>query len=180
MLKKNLLIPAVGLIFIFILNGCVKKLEVTEAPETEEVTVAITPSTEEIKGEIFTLELSDLKIIKTVNKTTKGVIGSPSLRGNVKISNNSTNILDIKELSIQYLDSWGNPIPFEGGKKKATLQSYGFSDIQPEKHLEKSLTVNIPIAAVEEKSLNKIRSNVVYVSIPLKRENMDFSVTMEK
>ncbi len=77
MLKKNFLFLVIGLIFVFIFNSCEKKPEVTEALETEEVTVALTPSNQEIKGELFTLKLSDLKIIKTVNKSTKELDSTP-------------------------------------------------------------------------------------------------------
>ena len=179
MLKKFFLFSAMGLLFIFIVNSCEKKPEVTEAPETEEITVALTPSAQEIKGEMFTLKLSDLKIIKTVNKSTKELTATPSLTGTIKISNNSTNILGIKEVTIQYLDSSGNPIPFNNGEKKAKLSGY-WSDIQPGKDLEKSLDVKVPMAAVSEKSINKIQSHIVYIPTPLKRESMDVPVKMEK
>jgi len=179
MLKKFFLFSAMGLLFIFIVNSCEKKPEVTEAPETEEITVALTPSAQEIKGEMFTLKLSDLKIIKTVNKSSKELTATPSLTGTIKISNNSTNILGIKEVTIQYLDSSGNPIPFNNGEKKAKLSGY-WSDIQPGKDSEKSLDVKVPMAAVSEKSINKIRSHIVYIPTPLKRESMDVPVKMEK
>ena len=112
MLKRIFLFSAMGLIFIFIFNSCEKKAEVAEAPETEEITVALTPSNQDIKGELFTLKLSDLKIIKTINKSTKELTTTPYLKGSLKISNNSTSILDIKEMTIQYLDISGNPRGF--------------------------------------------------------------------
>jgi len=177
MLKKFFLFSAIGLIFVFIFNSCEKKPEVTEALETEEVTVALTPSNQEIKGELFTLKLSDLKIMKTINKSTKELTATPSLTGTIKISNNSTNILDIKEMTIQYLDSSGNPIPFKNGEKKAKVSGY-WSDIQPGKDSEKSLEVKVPMAAVREKAINKIRSHIVYIPTPLKTETMDASVGM--
>jgi len=180
MLKKFFLFPAMALMAISIFNGCEKEGEVTEAPKTEEVTVALTPSNQEMQFEMFTFKLSDLKIIKTVNKATKELIGSPSLKGNVKISNNSTNILNIKEMTIQYLDSLWNPIPFKDGGKKATVSIYGSSDIQPGKDSETSLDVRVPIAAIKEKSISRIRSHVVYIPTPLKSESMDIPVTMEK
>jgi hypothetical protein len=179
MLKKFFLFSAMGLLFIFIVNSCEKKPEVTEAPETEEITVALTPSAQEIKGEMFTLKLSDLKIIKTVNKSTKELTATPSLTGTIKISNNSTNILDIKEMTIQYLDSSGNPIPFKSGEKEAPVSLY-WHDIQPGKDSETSLDVKIPMAAVKEKAINKIRSHVVYIPTPLKTETLDVPVKMEK
>ena len=177
MLKKFFLFSAVGLVFIFSLNSCEKKPEVTKAPETQKVTVALTPSDQEIKGELFSLKLSDLKIIKTVNTSTKELSTIPSLSGSIKISNDSTSILDIKEVTVQYLDSSGNPIPFENGKAKATVRGY-WSDIQPGAHAEASLDVKVPMAAVKEKSISKIRSHVVYIPIPLKKETMEASVEM--
>lgn len=179
MLKKFFLFSAMGLLFIFSFNGCEKKPEVTEAPETEEVTIVLTPSIQEITGEMFTLEFSDLKIIKTINRSTKELTATPSLRGSIKISNNSTNILDIKEITIQYLDSLGNPIPFKNGGKKAEGPGY-WSEIHPGEDSEKSLDVKVPMAAVKEKSINKIRCNVVYTPIPLKRESVDVQVKMEE
>jgi hypothetical protein len=177
MLKKFLL-SAMGLIFIFIFNGCENKTEVAEAPETEEITVALTPSNQEIKGELFTLKLSDLKIIKTINKSTKELTTPPSLRGSLKISNTSTNILDIKEVTIQYLDISGNPISFKNDEKEARVSTY-WSDIQPGKDSQTSLDIKVPMAAVKEKSLNKIRTHVVFIPIPLKRESMDVLLKME-
>jgi len=167
-----------GLIFIFIFNSCEKKTEVAEAPETEEITVALTPSNKEIKGELFTLNLSDLKIIKTINKSTKELTTTPSLKGSIKILNNSTNILDIKEMTIQYIDISGNPIPFKDGEKKAKVSFYE-SNIQPEKAFEITLDVKVPVAAEKEKSINKIRTHVVYIPTPLKKESMDVPVKME-
>jgi len=177
MLKKFFLFLAMGLLFIFIFNSCEKKPEVAGPPETEEVTIVLTPSIQEITGEMFTLELSDLKIIKTINRSTKELTATPSLRGDIKISNNSTNILDVKEISIQYLDSLGNPIPFKNGDKKAKGPGY-WSEIHPGEDSEKSLDVKVPIAAVKEKSINKIRCNVVYTPTPLKKETMDASIGM--
>ena len=177
MLKKFFLFLAMGLLFIFIFNSCEKKPEVAGPPATEEVTIVLTPLIQEITGEMFTLELSDLKIIKTINRSTKELTATPSLRGGIKISNNSTNILDIKEISIQYLDSLGNPIPFKNGDKKAKGPGY-WSEIHQGEDSEKSLDVKVPMAAVREKSINKIRCNVVYTPTPLKKETMDGSIGM--
>ena len=86
--KKYLVLLAVVLPLIFALNNCGRK-EVAEAPKTEEVSVALTPSTQEVKGEQFTLQLSDLKVLKTIDKSTKEVTTTPYLRGKIKISKQS-------------------------------------------------------------------------------------------
>jgi len=44
MLKRFFLFSAMGVLFIFILNSCEKKPDLAKAPETEEVTIALTPS----------------------------------------------------------------------------------------------------------------------------------------
>ena len=177
MLKKFFLFSAMVLIFTPIFNSCEKKPEVTKAPETEEVRIVLTPPIQEITGEMLTLELSDLKIIKTVNRSTKELTATPSLRGSIKISNNSTNILDIREVTIQYLDSSGNPIPFKNGGKKAKGPGY-WSEIHPGEDSEKSLDVKVPMTAVKESAISKIRTHVVYTPTPLKKETMDAPVGM--
>lgn len=179
MLKKIFLMSAMGLIFVFIFNGCGKKTEVAEGPKTEEITVALTTSAQEIKGEQFTLQLSNLRISKTVDKSTKELTTTPNLRGNIKIINQSKNILDVQGVTIQYLDSSGNPVPFKTGEKKVAVSTY-WTDLQPGKEAENYLDVTVPMAAVKEKSLDKIQVNVVYIPSPLKREALSIPVKMEE
>jgi hypothetical protein len=101
------------------------------------------------------------------------------LRGNIKIANQSRDILDVQGVTIQYLDSSGNPIPFKTGEKKVAVSTY-WTDLQPGKDAENYLDVTVPIAAVKEKSPNKIQVNVVYIPSPLKREALSIPVKMEE
>ena len=179
MLKKIFLMSAVGLIFVLVISGCGKKTEVAEGPKTEEITVTLTPSTQEIIGEQFILQLSNLRILKTIDKSTKELTTTPNLRGNIKIMNQSKNILDVQGVTIQYLDSSGNPIPFKTGEKKVAVSTY-WTDLQPGKDAENYLDVTVPMAAVKEKSLDKIQVNVVYIPSPLKREALGIQVKMEE
>ena len=177
--KKYLILLAVVLPIILTLNNCGKKSEVGEVPKTEEVTVALTPSIQEVKGEQFTLQLSNLRILKTIDKSTKELTTTPNLKGNIKITNQSNNILDVQGVTVQYLDGSGNLIPFKTGEKKVTVSTY-WTDLQPGKDAENYLDVTVPIAAVEEKSLNTIQVNVVYIPSPLKREAFGIPVKMEE
>jgi hypothetical protein len=177
--KRYLVLLAVVLALFLTLNNCGKKSEVAEGPKTEEVTVALSPSVQDIKGEQFSLEISDLKIIETVDKSTKELAATPALRGNIKIVNRSNDILDIQGVSIQYLDSSGNAIPFKTGEKKVTVSAY-WTDLQPGKDAGNYLDVTLPRAAVKEKSLSKIQFRVVYVPTPLRREALDIPVKMEE
>jgi hypothetical protein len=179
MFKKLFLLSAMGFIFVLIFNGCGKKTEVAEGPKTEEVTVALTPSIQEVKGEQFTLQFSNLRIIKTVSQSTKDLTTTPSLKGSLKISNKSNNILEVQGVTIQYLDSSGNPIPFKTGEKNVTVSTY-WKDLKPGTDSENYLDVTVPMAAVKEKLLNKIQIRVVYIPSPLKRETLDIPVKMEE
>jgi len=179
MFKKIFLLLAMGLMIGLIFTNCEKKAEVPEAPKTEEITVSLTPATQEVKGEQFTLQLSNLRLIKTVDKSTKELTTTPSLRGTIKILNHSKNILDVQGVTIQYLDSSGNLIPFKTGEKKVTVSSY-WADLEPGKESESYLDATVPIVAIKEKSLNKIQVNVVYIPSPLKREALDIPVKMEE
>lgn len=179
MLRKFFIFPAIGIMIILILSGCGKKTEVTEAPKTEEVTVALTPSTQEVKGEQFVLQLSDLKITKTIDQSTKELTTTPSLRGKIKISNQSKNVLDIQGVTIQYLDASGNSIPFKTGERGSTASTY-WTDLEPGNETESFLDITVPMAAIKENLLNKIRVRVVYIPTPLKRESFEVPVKMEE
>lgn len=178
MLKKFSLLWALVLTSALIFTGCEKKAEVAETAKTEEVTVALSPSSQEVKGEQFSLQLSDLKIIKTIDKTTKELTTTPHLKGSIKIKNISKNILEIQGVTFQYLDSSGALIPFKTGEKNVTVSTY-MRDLQPGKESENYLDVTVPMAAVKENLLGKIQASVVYVPTPLKRESLDLPVKME-
>ena len=179
MVKKLFLLSVAGLFCIFSLMGCGKKTELAEMAKTEEITTALSPSTQEVKGEQFSLELSDLKITKTIDKSSKELTETPRLKGNIKIKNLSKNILETQGISFEYLDGKGNVIPFKSGEKKVTVSIY-MRDLQPGNEAENSLDVTVPMAAVKENSLSKIQANVVYIPIPLKRESLEVPVKMEQ
>ena len=176
--KKYLVLLAVVLPLIFALNNCGRK-EVAEAPKTEEVSVALTPSTQEVKGEQFTLQLSNLRMSKMINKSTKELTTTPNLRGNIKITNQSKNVLDVQGVTIEYLDRSGNPIAFKTGEKIVVVSTY-WTKLEPGREAENYLDITVPIAAVKEKSLDKIQVNVVYIPSPLKREALGIPVKMEE
>lgn len=161
------------------LVACEKKSEVAQAPTTEQVDVAMTLASQQIKGEQFTLELSDIKIVKTVDMKTKELTGAPFLRGSIKIINNSKSILDVQGVTLQYLDSSGNPIPFKSGEKKVAYSTY-WADLKPGREAENFLDLTVPMSAVKDKSLASIQVNVVYIPTPLKREALQAPINIEQ
>src|SRR4030066_538826 len=167
----------IGLILAIGLFGCGAEKK-SEAPKQEQVTKNLVPPKAEVKGPAFLLELSDLKVVTTVNVASKEIIGTPSLKGRIKITNKSKDILDIQALTLEYLDEAGKPIPYKPEEK--IKKGYAFwKALQPEGITEGSLDVTIPTKAIKEKSLRKIEINLVYVPSPLKRETLTLSEKVE-
>ncbi|MCJ7785519.1 MAG: hypothetical protein MUP41_16430, partial [Desulfobacterales bacterium] len=110
-------------IFIFIglslaigFLGCTKEQKV-EAPKQEQITKNLVPSKAEVKGPAFLVEINDLKVITTVNIASKEIVETPTLRGNIKITNKSKDILDIQAVTLECLDEAGKPIPYKPEEK---------------------------------------------------------------
>jgi hypothetical protein len=165
-IKKVLLFSALSLVVGF--YGCSKEQKV-EAPKQEQITKNLVPPSTEMKGQNFTVELTDLKVAMTVDTASKEMVETPSLRGNIKITNISKDIADIQAVTLEYLDEAGKPIAFKSGEKIAKASLF-LKAIKPGEFTEGSLDVTIPRNAVKEKALGKIEINLVYVPSPLRRE----------
>jgi len=157
--------------------GCTKEQK-AEAPKQEQITKNLVPPKAELKGENFFVELSDLKVVTMVNVASKEIVETPSLKGNIKITNKSKDILDIQAVTLEYLDEAGKPIGFTSGEKVAKVYPF-WKAIKPEEVVEGSLDVTIPRNAIKEKALRKIEVDLVYVPSPLKREILTLTEKVE-
>ena len=167
----------IGLILAIGLFGCGADKK-AEAPKQEQVTKNLVPPKAEIKGPAFLMEVTDLKVVMTVNIASKEVVETPSLRGNVKITNKSKDVLDIQAITLEYLDESGKPIPYKPNEKIVKVYPF-WKALQPEGTTEGSLDVTLPMNAIKEKPLRKIEINLVYVPSPLKRETLILSEKIE-
>ena len=172
-------------IFIFIalslvigLFGCTKEEKKAGAPKQEQITKNLAPQKSELKGQNFFVELSDLKVLTVVDTASKEIVETPTLRGNIKITNKSKDILDIQALTLEYLDEAGKPIPYKPEEKIVKVSPF-WKALQPEGVTEGTLDVTIPTKAIKEKSLRKIEVDLVYVPSPLKRETLTLSGKVE-
>ena len=160
------------------LLGCSKEEKKAEGPKQEQITKNLVPPKSELKGQNFLVELSDLKVVTTVNTATKEIIDTPSLKGHIKITNKSKNMLDIQAVTLEYLDEAGKPIPFKPEEKIEKVYPF-WKVLPPEGITEGSLDVTIPKMAIKEKALGKIEINLVYVPSPLSRETLTLSEKVE-
>jgi hypothetical protein len=157
--------------------GCSQQQK-TEAPTQEQITKNLVPSKTEVKGQNFFVELTDLKVITTVKIASKEIVETPNLKGKIKITNKSQDILDIQAVTLEYLDEAGKPIPYKPEEKITKVYSF-WKALQPEGITEGTLDVTIPTSAIKEKPLGKIEVNLVYVPSPLKRETLTLSEKVE-
>ncbi len=174
-LSKIFIILTLSLVIGFL--GCSKEQKV-ESPKLEQITKNLVPAKAEVKGPAFLLELSDLKVVTLTNPATKEMVETPVLKGSIKITNKSKDILDIQAITLEYLDEAGKPIPYKPDEKIVKVYSF-WKALQPEATTEGSLDVTVPTNAIKEKSLKKIEFNLVYVPSPLKRETLTLSGTIE-
>jgi len=171
-------------IFIFLalslaigIFGCAKERKV-EAPTEEQITKNLVPPKTDVKGQAFLVELSDLKVVTTVNIASKEIVGTPSLKGSIKITNKSKDILDIQAVTLEFLNEAGKPIPYKSDEKIEKVSPF-WKVLQPEGIAEGSLDITIPMNAIKEKSLGKVEVNLIYVQSPLKRETLILSEKVE-
>jgi hypothetical protein len=157
--------------------GCSQQQK-TEAPTQEQISKNLVPSKTEVKGQNFFVELTDLKVITTVKIASKEIVETPNLKGKIKITNKSKDILDIQAVTLEYLDEAGKPIPYKPEEKITKVYSF-WKALQPEGITEGTLDVTIPTSAIKEKPLGKIEVNLVYVPSPLKRETLTLSEKVE-
>jgi hypothetical protein len=167
----------IGLILAIGLFSCAAEKKV-EAPKQEQITKNLVPPKAEVKGPAFFVELNDLKVITTVNIASKEIVETPSLKGNIKITNQSKDILDIQAVTLEYLDEAGKPIAYKPDEKIVKVYPF-WKALQPEGIAEGTLDVTIPTKAIKEKSLSKIEVSLVYVPSPLKRETLTLSEKVE-
>ena len=158
-------------------SGCTSERKV-EAPTQEQVTKNLVPPKAELQGQAFYVEINDLKVVTTVNIASKEIVETPTLKGNIKITNKSKDILDIQAVTLEFLNEAGKPIPYKADEKISKVYPF-WKILQPEGIAEGSLDVTIPTNAIKEKSLNKIEVNLVYVPSPLKRETLTLSEKVE-
>jgi hypothetical protein len=174
--KKIFIFIALCLIIGFL--GCSKEEKKVEGPKQERITKNLAPQKSELKGQNFLVELTDLQVLTVVDTVSKEIVETPTLKGHIKITNKSKDILDIQAVTLEYLDEAGKPIPFKPEEKIDKVYPF-WKVLQPEAIIEGTLDVTIPKMAIKGKALGKIEINLVYVSSPLKRETLVLSEKVE-
>ena len=164
--KISVLVLSLAIVFF----GCSQQQKV-EAPKQEQVTKDLVPPKAEVKSQSFLVELSNLKVAMTIDTASKEIVGTPSLKGQAKITNQSKDNMDIQVATLEYLDQAGKPIAFKSGEEIPKISVF-VKILKPGESNEGSFDATIPEMAVKGNALGKIGINLVYVPSPLKRETL--------
>jgi hypothetical protein len=113
-----------------------------------------------------------------MDTASKEIVETPSLKGNLKITNKSKDNLDIQAVTFDYFDAAGNPIRFGSDEKVGNVYAF-WKILKPEETAEGGLEVTMPKSAVKGKTLGKIEANLVYVASPLNRETLTLPEKIE-
>ena len=84
--KKSLILIPLCLTVGFL--SCSKEEKKMEAPKQEQIEKNLVPSKAEVKGQAFVAELSDLKVVMTVDTTSKEISATPYIgysRGHFRV-----------------------------------------------------------------------------------------------
>ena len=166
---------ALSLVFGFF--GCAKEQKV-EAPKQERVEKNLVPPKAEVTGKNFLVQLNDLKVSMTVDTASKEIVDTPSLRGNIKITNQTQGLLDIQAVTLEYLDEAGKPIAYTPEEKISKVSPF-WKTLKPGEMTEGSLDTTIPKTAFKAKNLSKIQVDLVYVPSPLSRDTLTLAEKVE-
>ena len=157
--------------------GCTTDKKV-EGPKQERVEKNLVPPKAEVMGKNFAVVLNDLKVSMMVDTASKEIIDTPTLRGNIKITNKTKGLLDIQAVTLEYLDETGKPIAYKPAEKMSKVYPF-WKTLKPEETIEGNLDTTIPANAVKGKSLSKIQVDLVYVPSPLSRETLTLAEKIE-
>jgi len=157
--------------------GCTTDKKV-EAPKQERIEKNLVPPKAEVTGKNFLVQLNDLKVSMTVDTASKEIVDTPSLRGNIKITNQTKGLLDIQAVTLEYLDEAGKPIAYKPTEKMTKVYPF-WKTLKPEETADGNLDTTIPANAVKAKSLSKIQIDLVYVPSPLSRDTLILSEKVE-
>ena len=157
--------------------GCSKEQK-AEGPKQERVEKNLVPPNAEIMGKNFSVVLNDLKVSMMVDTASKEIVDTPTLRGNIKITNTTKGLLDIQAVTLEYLDEAGKPIAYKTAERMSKVYPF-WKTLKPEETTEGNLDTTIPGDAVKAKALSKIQIDLVYVPSPLSRDSLTLPEKVE-
>jgi hypothetical protein len=163
------------------LTACGQQEQQAGAPQVEEKTFALTPSTAAMKATFLTGELQDMKVTERVEKGTGKVVDPPKLWATLKLKNTSEDqAARLIVGKIEYADAEGKAIPLAEGRGDTSFKFYSYQTERLDPGMETTARVEVPFpaAALKDKKLQDIRLELTYIPTPFKEETVNIKVSL--
>ena len=163
--------------------ACSQQPQGTATPQIEEKTFAVKPATATLRVGFLTGQLTDVKIVESVNQQTGEVVQAPRIQGTLKLKNPTADqTARLVGGSLEFLDADGTPIPLASGREAPRFSFYAYSGDRLDPGMETSHNINVsfPAAALDGQRLADIRVNVTYIPDPYRAESATVSVALSR
>src|SRR5881396_1056289 len=160
----------------------VRALSAPAAAVIEEMTYTITPVSVNVQAGIVVGEITGMRVVERVAKSTGGTVSPARLTGTLTLTNTSASqSVRLVAGKIQYLDDQWQPIELEGSRTEATFAftTYGRERLDPGRRAVEALDVVFPAEALKAKKLRGLRLKIAYIPFPYREEAITFAVSLD-
>jgi hypothetical protein len=165
------------------IGACSQQQQASDTPQIEEKTFAVKPATSTLRVGFLTGELTDVKVVESVNQQTGEVVQAPRVRGTLKLKNPTADqTARLISGSLEFLDADGNPIPVAAGREAPSFTFYAYSGdrLDPGMETSHTLDVSFPAAGLDRQRLADIRVKVTYIPDPYRAESATVPVALAR
>jgi hypothetical protein len=176
---RALLLLAFGLAGI---AGCSESRTVSsDVSRIVDETVRLTPANIPVTIGPLSGELSNLKVVRRVNESTREVVSPPQLNGMLVLKNTSeSEAVRLIGGELTYVGSDGAPVKFAEARDAAfTFPTYAVDRLDPGRQMHHSLDVSFPAAAFAG-GLDELRLRLTYIPMPYRVDTETVDVSMAK
>ena len=147
----------------------------------EGTTYAVTPAAVEVHAGIIAGEITGMRVVQRVERSSDRLISPPRLMGALRLwSSSETHSVRLVVAKIQYLDDQSRPMKLEDSRIEETFRftTYGSEWLDPGQKAIQALNVAFPAEALTARKLTRLRFEIGYVSSPYREEMFSFSVSI--
>ena len=160
----------------------VRALSAPAAAVIEEMTYTITPVSVNVQAGIVVGEITGMRVVERVAKSTGGTVSPARLTGTLTLTNTSASqSVRLVAGKIQYLDDQWRPIELEESRTEATFTftTYGSERLDPgQQAVVQAVDVVFPAEALKAKKLKGLRLKITYILSPYREEAISFGVSI--
>ena len=164
-------------------GACGQQQQGAATSQVEEKTFTVKPASSTLRVGFLTGQLTDLKIVETVNQQTGEVVQAPRVRGTLKLKNPTEDqTARLVSGSLEFLDADGKPIPLAAGREapRFSFHAYSGDRLDPGMETSHNVDVSFPAAALDGQRLADIRVKVTYIPDPYRAESATVPVALAR